>query len=218
VRPKLTRNVKRGNKLTPHEREAVYQTYLALGKSPTRAAKSLGISRPTVYKIVREIEDTRSEVELAKTEELVHASLTNRFHGLASEIIDSINPADLQSGRIETKDKDGNLIAVKEYGPSLMVKVTAAAIATDKIKVLQDYKARISAGGNNNQLLIPSTVDGLLDAIRNKVTSLQFLNVNLRHENPELATRVDNAMVQVAEQESEPVHATDERLDFRNPE
>lgn len=202
----------RGHGLTEPEKWAIYQAKLALG-SQAAAARSLGVSAATVRKVCTDIEATADPKVLQQTREMISAQLTAKLHESTNAIIDSIKPEDLVTGRIETHNAEGKLIGVKEYGPTLLQKATAAAIFTDKMKVLTDFSKAIDQDRREGDLMMPESRDQLLHAIKNRIKSIQVLNVNFREDNPELATRLD-AVAEVATIDAEPESDGDSRLNL----
>lgn len=191
----------------------MYQAYLALGNK-SAAARSLGVSKETMHRVIREIEQNADPKKLQETREMISAQLTNKLHESTNAIIDSIKPEDLESGRIKRHDEEGNLVSVKEYGPSLLQKVTAAAIMTDKMKVLADYSRAIDQDRRSGEILMPESHEQLISAIKSRIKSIQVLNVNFREDNPDLATRIEAVAEVAAVEATEPDE--DPRLDFDN--
>jgi hypothetical protein len=124
-------------------------------------------------------------------------------HGKTHEILESVGPADLESGREFRYDSDGNMIGKVEWGPSLMQKVTAAAILTDKLKAIEETKQAITADGgmDQNGLPLPSTVQESLQLLGRKIKRLRMLDVQFDDKQPDLSQRIQD---QVAAAEAHP--------------
>jgi len=211
-RPKQRKRGKNA-RLTPAEREAFYQTVLAL-KNVAAACRAHGISRPTGDKIIRDMKAVIPIPEQLAMEKKMEVALRERTVGLANTLLDHIKPEDMESGRLPIYDSQGKLVGYKEFGPSLLQKVTSFAITTDKVKVLADLQRAADQDISSGNLLIPDNADQLLKAIQGQVKSLQILQVNMREEAPDLQTRIDTAM-EVDRVEAEDV--TDKPLSFDNP-
>jgi hypothetical protein len=134
------------------------------------------------------------------------------------EILDSIGPDDIESGLIKKYDDEGNLVSAKGYGPSLMQKVTSAAILTDKLKVIEETKQAINKdhGQDAMALPMPQDIESALLAIGDKVKRLRIMDVQFQDKAPELAAKVQDAAHRASlnEQIDEAVY---EELDFDNP-
>jgi len=206
----------RGHGFTIPEREAIYQAYLALG-SKIAVARSLGLGKSTVHKVIREIEANAEPLDLEKAREKMSLHLTGRLHETTNQILDSIKPEDVDSGRIPIRDAEGNLKGYTYFGPSLLQKATTVGIFTDKMKVLADYSRAVATDQASGTLIMPETAAQLISAIRNRVASISVLNVNFKNDNPDLATRLEQVM-EVAAIEETTTNGTDSgRFDFDNP-
>jgi hypothetical protein len=199
----------RGLNLTLPEQEAIYQSYLALGNK-SAVARQFDIHPVTVLKVLRRMNERLSPEEQRERQAAITDQLKGRYYQTTSQIIDSIKPEDLESGRIEVKDSKGEIVGYKEFGPSLVAKATAAGIFTDKIRIISDLERATAQAQQSGELLMPDGVNQLLQAVRGKIQSISVLNVNFREDNPDLATRLDTAM-QVAEVEQAEVGAADGR-------
>ena len=140
-------------------------------------------------------------------------AIVGKVHGKVDQILDSIGPKDLESGYIDTLDTTGKLINRKQWGPSLLQKVTAGAIFADKLPVLAQYEAAISEDHDSGATLLPKDYDALISGIRQKVKSLTVLNVQFAEDNQALTTRTAEVLAE-AEIIKETVEA--EVLDFDN--
>jgi len=212
--PDLTRGKHkgRGHGLTTPEREAIYQSYLALGnKSAT--ARAMGVTPTTVYNVIKAIESTKDPKVIEGQKQAMADTLTERFYESTEQVLDSLTPEDLESGRIPIHNSKGELVGYTHYGPSLSQKAIAAGIFTDKLRVLRDYSRAIAEDNQTGKLLMPESIEQLITAIKHRVTNISVLKVDFREDNPDLATRLD-ALVEV-EQADAPTEDNG-RLDFRN--
>ena len=62
---------------------------------------------------------------------------------------------------------------------------------------------------------MPESVDQLIAGIKNQIQSIQVLNVNFKRDEPDLVTRIEQAMPAEA---AEVLDGVPGELDFRNPE
>jgi len=135
-----------------------------------------------------------------------HAEMSARFTGKAAEIIDSISPEDLQSGRIpiykkakdpETGEETQVFDGYKYWGPRLVEKATAAGIFQDKARVSRDLERTLDESTGSGELLMPQSVEELENAIRQGAKELTFLNVKFQDEDADLATQIDSTLLAV---------------------
>ena len=179
----------------------------------------MGCSDNTVRNVVKAAESDKS-LQSARVTAL--ESVAGQLHGKTVDIIDSIGPEDLESGLIKVFDKEdpSKLKSVKAYGPSLLQKVTSAAILTDKLKVVEETKQCIMADSGaegEGQLMLPSTVQGALKMLGKKVKRLQFIDVQFADKHEDTVSKVQE-VAQKAELHKDIEDADFEDLDFDNPE
>ena len=180
--------------LTEEQKEAVFQTFLLTGNK-TEVARRMNLSEGAVRKHLKLVaQETDPEFQAARRK--ARLELQGKVQAKAHGILDSITPSDLESGRIEVTDDDGNVIRMIEYGPSLMSKVTAHAILVDKTKVIEDMNKAIDGEDKNNALLLPSTIEGLVSGLQGKMKSLAVLKVNFENEQPDLSQRIQEKMAE----------------------
>jgi hypothetical protein len=133
--------------------------------------------------------------------------LAGRAHRAAENVLDSIGPADLESGRIVEKDEDGNVTNVKMWGPSLLQKVTAVGILADKTKTLQDLQEQLAIeAGQADAMPLPADVNQAISQIASKVKRLRLLDVQFEDKQPESLTDKlqDEAIRQAVNETPEP--------------
>lgn len=190
---------KRGAQLTNADKELIVQAYAITGNK-SQVVRMTSFSRPTVQKVLREAESNK-ELQKARTRAL--EDLAGQVHGKTNEILESIGPEDLESGRQLRYNAEGEVVGKVEWGPSLMQKVTAAAILTDKLKAVQETKQIIAAEGGADQagLPLPGTVQESLRLLGNKVKRLRMLDVQFEDKQPDLTERIQ---AQVAAAEAHP--------------
>lgn len=182
----------RGIPLSPKQKEEIYQVYLLTGNK-TETARQCACSTKTVRNVVLHMEES-TDPDFAKFRQGAIREMSGKVHNKANEILEAISPDDLESGRIQVRDNEGNVQRVIEYGPSLMQKVTAMAIAVDKMKVLREIEGGFDEASQEDALLIPQTLDALKSGIRGKLKSLTFLNVRLEDDHPDISQRVQQKM------------------------
>lgn len=198
----------KGTDLTPVDKELIRQTFLILGNK-TRTAEKLHLSRRVVVNVLKEQAET-GELDKARRDSAV--AIAGRIHDKATQILDSITPSDIESGREIRRDADGRVVAVFKWGPSLMEKVTAAAILTDKLKVIREYEKAMIADRKDGFLPMPDDIAALAQGVQAKLKSLTFLNIQFDRDHPGITDRVVEAMQTKAVMDATPAEA--EVLDF----
>lgn len=179
-----------GNK----DKEMIFQAYLMEGTFKG-AARVFGCSPGTVKKIVREFEadDEHKEIRAHTAKRLA-----GRIHVKADKILDSISEDELQTGYIDIKNKDGEVVEKKFFGPSLVAKATAFGILTDKLRVSQDYINALEVDQSEQQTLIPSTVEGLINGIVQTVKSIGVLAPHFQEDHGNLVRDTKDTLEEVA--------------------
>lgn len=211
---KSIKGSRQGKTLTPTQKEMVIQAYAVTGNK-TQVAREMGLSWPTVHRVVREAE---TNLDLQKARVRALDSVAGQVHGKTVEILESIAPHDIESGLIKTYDENGELKTVKSYGPSLMQKVTSAAILTDKLKIIEETKQAITRDNSDgaHALPMPQDIESALLAIGDKVKRLRVMDIQFHEKAPELASRVQDAAHRASLNENIE-EASYEELDFDNP-
>lgn len=208
---------RRGKQITDHQKELVVQAF-ALTGNKSQVGRDLHLSRPTVMKILREAESNR---ELQKARSRALEGLAGQVHGKTTEILESITPSDLESGRELFRNEDGQVIRKVEWGPSLLQKVTAAAILTDKVRVIEETKKvlEVDPGASQTGLPLPGTIQASLQLLSAKIKRIKVLDIQFESKQPELSERLQ-ATVAAAELHPEVDEADYEEIslsDFDNP-
>lgn len=213
-RKERPRGTNTGRALTPLQKESIVQTYAICGNK-REVARQLRLSYPTVLNVLKAAEGNK-ELQVARKRAL--EDMAGRVHLKTHEILESVGPKDLESGLIKKYDDEGNLVHVKGYGPSLMQKVTSAAILTDKMKVLQETKAALEQDRayDPNALPLPQDVAAAVKQIGDRVKRLQVLDIQFADRNPEVADKVQEVAHKVSLDERIE-DAEFEDLDFDNP-
>lgn len=207
----------KGRAVTQFQKEMIVQAFALCGNK-SEVARQMGCSDNTVRNVIRlaESDKTLQKARLSALEDVA-----GQVHGKTNEIIQSIGPQDLESGLIKTYEKDDptKLKAVKAYGPSLLQKVTSAAILVDKIKAVEETKALITAGGEGEgeQLMLPQDIQGALKVLGPKIKRIRMLDVQFNTTHEETANRVQEVALK-AELSKDIDEADYEDLDFDNPE
>lgn len=212
---RMAKGENRGRALTQLQRETIVQAYAITGNK-AQVARDLHISYPSIIKVLREAESDRT---LQEARRRALDDVAGRVHGKTVEILDSIGPQDIESGLIKTFDAEtGELKAVKAYGPSLMQKVTSAAILTDKLKVIEDTKAALSEDSSKdpNAMPLPQDMQTALRMISERVKRLRIIDVQLADNNPELVSQLQDVAHRASLNDN--IEEADyEELDFDNP-
>ena len=191
---------KRGKQITTTQKELVVQAF-ALTGNKSQVCRDLNLSRPSVIKILKEAE-TNKELQKARTRAL--DALAGQVHGKTNEIINSISPVDLESGLQLRRNADGEVVDKVAWGPSLLQKVTAAAILTDKIKIIEETKAAINAdagSGHDCGMPLPGTVQESLRLLGRKVKRIKAFDIQFEANQPDMSQRIQDT---VAEAEVHP--------------
>lgn len=201
----------RGRALDQFQQEMIVQAYAMTGNK-SEVARRMKLSYPTVNRILKKAE---TDPVLLKARADVMSHLGGKVYKKTEEILDSIGAQDIESGHIKKYDEEGNLESVRSYGPSLMQKVTSAAILSDKLRVLHDTKRAIldDGGAQPGALPLPGNVQDALKLIGEKVKRLRVIDVQLHDKVPDLATKVQDIAVRA----SNISDADFEELDFDNP-
>lgn len=186
---------RRGVKPTPVDKEIVLQTYAATG-TIAETTRRTEWSRPTVKRILLEAQNSESALQDARAK--AAATLAARIHIKAEDLLDSITPEDIESGRIPKYDKDGKLAGYQYYGPNLVQKATAFGIITDKANVVQQYEKALSADHSSGQLLMPADIEGLQNAVTGKLQELKMLHIRFADDNKDLVQRTEEVIAESA--------------------
>jgi hypothetical protein len=201
-----------GKSMTDTDREVIRQTYLVL-QNKAEVARQLGWSLGSIDKALKIQKAEDPQVKEARVKSA--KAIAGKIHHKVNMILDSITPEDLISGYDEVADQHGNIRHIL-YGPSLMQKVTAGAIMTDKLKVVRDYELALDDDRASGYLPLPGTLSGLITGIRGKIKQLSALNIQFEHDNPDLSQKIQDTLTQaVVLEEISPENA--EVLDFDNP-
>jgi hypothetical protein len=180
----------KGRAVTQFQKEMIIQAFALCGNK-SEVARQMGCSDNTVRNVIKAAE---SDKTLQKARLSALEDVAGQVHGKTNEIIQSIGPQDLESGLIKTFDKDDptKLKAVKAYGPSLLQKVTSAAILVDKIKAVEETKSLITAesADGNDQLLMPGDVQSALQALGKKIKRLRILDVQFANKHEDTVSKV----------------------------
>lgn len=204
----------RGRPLTALQKESIVQTY-ALSGNKREVARQLGVSYPTVLRVLKEAEN---DTQLQKARARAMEDLAGKVQAKTNEVLESITPEDMESGLIKKYDDDGNLVSVRGYGPSLMQKVTSAAILTDKMKVIQETKQVLEADRSQDPhaLPLPGDVQAAIRQIGERVKRLQILDIQFADKNPEVTTKLQDIAARASLDER--IEDADfQELDFDNP-
>lgn len=209
----IPRGTQAGVPVGPELQEQIVQTF-ALISNKAETARRCGVTEKTVSKYINKVQPAAILEERAKA----LRELSGTAHIKAKDILDSIKPDDLDSGRFEIKNAKGEIVGYKYYGPSLMQKVTSAAIAIDKVKVLSETESILKDGRASGELIVPGDIRALIHGIRGKIKGLSILDVRFAEENPDLSQRIQDKLAE-AEAVANATPATGEvsDFDFDNP-
>ncbi len=168
----------------------------ALTENRAEACRRMGIARGTMDSIIKAA--TNKEIETAR--QITSQQLEGKIHEKAEMILDSIGPDDLKKA-------------------NLMQKTTAFAICADK-KVALSTLIRINrqeSAENRAERLIPQDINGLISAIKNKVSSIDVLRVQFRDSAAEELTAKATKLLEDAAQAELAQPITVEILDLDRP-
>lgn len=206
-RPKRkVRGLQSGKAVSPKQKEQMLQLYGVEGNY-TEVARLMRLSVSTVTKYIKQML-ADPDPQIAAARQRTARQLAGKVSRKANEVIDSITPEDMESGLIKNHDDDGKLTSARSYGPSLMAKVTASAILTDKMKVLAELEEMLGSEQAENRLLTPGDIGSLVSGIRTKIKSMQFLNVQFEKDHPDLSQRAQAIL-----EEAEVIEATEVAVD-----
>ena len=183
---------RQGKPLSPTEKEWIRQTFL-ITQNKAETARKCGITPVTVDRVLKKLA-TETDVSIREATRQSTIAITGKVHHHVDEILESIRPGDLESGKMDKRDAEGKKIGEYTWGPSLMQKVTAAAILTDKLPVLAQYQQAVSEDVASGGLMMPGDVSALMSGIKSKLKSLTVLNVQFADDNPGLSQKVQDAM------------------------
>ena len=200
-----------GRQLSPAKVEAIIQTY-AVTNNVRDTANRHHITEKTAHKYIKLA--VPSEVLAARQKAI--RELAGKTHITALNIIESISPEDLVSGRIPIRGTGNEIVGYRHYGPTLMQKVTSAAILTDKLEVLQNIEAALKDGQAQGELILPGDVKTLVQGIRSQVKRLTILDIQFNDKNKDLSKRVQEKLEEV-EALADVQPAEYEELNFDNP-
>jgi hypothetical protein len=200
-----------GRELSPAQQENIVQTF-AVTNNVRETARQCRISEATAHKYIKKAVPS----EIMAYRQKAMRELAGKAHKKAVQIIDSITPEDLESGRLPIRDTQGEIVGYRQFGPTLMQKVTSAAILTDKLEVLLRVEEALKEGQSQGELLIPSDVKALVHGIRGRIKRLRVLDVQFEEKNKDLSQRVQDKLEEV-EALANAQEADAEVLDFDNP-
>jgi hypothetical protein len=207
-----------GKSIDPAMRECIRQSFLVLG-SKAEVARQFKITEYSVAKILKEgLNDKENREQRLKSA----AAIAGKVHGKVHKILDSIDDKDLDSGYIESEDRNGVKRKIA-YGPSLLQKTTAGAIWTDKLKILADYEKALAEDTATGHLPLPNEVGALVSGIRSKIKQISVLNVQFEQENPDLSQKAQDMLAQAeiiaaaGPVEAEIIDSSERSYDFDNP-
>lgn len=199
-----------GVAVSPRQKEQMMQLYAVEGNF-TEVARHMDLSTACVTKHIKAMLASEDPSVLEARRKTI-TQLAGKVQSKTNEIIDAIQPHDMESGVIRQYNDKGELTRVQAYGPSLMQKVTAAAILTDKMRVLRDVEVAMQSTKAEGGALMPAELSGLLSGIRGKLKSLSILNVQFADENKDLVQRAQQRLEEaevLAANEVEVIDLTD---------
>ena len=203
--------------LTATDRESIYQTFL-LTRNKAETARIHNRSPLTVSRAIKEIEKDNALVagEHKEARASVAEIMQGRVLKKSSEVLDSIVADDLANG-VHTEityDDNNNIVHKRMYGARGLEKSTMFGILTDKLSVHAKFVNDLRGAEASGSLLMPTDRDSLMEAISGKINSIEVLKISLKDEVPELATRVEAAVIAKEEMDDPTVISLD---DFDNP-
>lgn len=188
----LPRGSQAGKAVSPKQKEVMLQLY-AIEGNYTEVARRMKLSTNCVTRHLKAML-AQPDPEVAQARQRAARELAGKVHSTANRIIDSIGEQDIESGQIKLYDKEGKLTRVVNYGPSLMQKVTASAILTDKLKVLREVEIALGSESNENRMMLPQDVQNLVSGIQTKLKGLTFLNMRFEEDEPDISQRAQKVL------------------------
>lgn len=208
--PKGTRQ---GSPLSDMEKEMLIQAYAVCGNQRA-VARNMGVGVKTVYNVLKE---ARTNTQLQKARARAVEELAGKAHSKSLEMLESITPADMESGLIDIHDQHGNLVQRRQYGPSLLQKVTSVAIMVDKQAVLANMQRDLEdIGQTTSGIPLPGDVQGAIKRIGQQVKRLRILDVQFESKAPDTAQKVQD-MALKADVDFENAEEAEFEIDLDNP-
>ncbi len=200
-----------GLQLSNKKREKMLQLWVVT-QNKREVARLMSLAESTVHKHIKEMLNS-TDPDIIKARKRVMVNLAGKTTKKANMILDSITEEDLESGLIKTFDGNDKLVRVQAWGPSLLQKVTAGAIMTDKIGIINAAEQALGGGTAEGEALMPASFEGLLGSVKHKIKELTMLNVKFEDEHKDLSQRVQDAIVEAEIVEEVKSHVVVENLD-----
>lgn len=186
-----------GRPLTDMQKEMILQAF-ALTGSKRETARQIGVSEATVYNVLKAADNSPAELRAARA--AATEQLAGKVHAKTAEILESITPEDMESGRIPMYDENGALTGMKSWGPTLLQKVTAVAVLSDKTRVLSELREglRNATDAQKVGMPAPQDLDAALQQIATKVQRLRILDVQFANNisgDDDLTQKLQDAVI-----------------------
>jgi len=170
---------KRGQPLTPIQKELILQVYFTRG-TLAATAREVGCAVMTVKRVVDE----------ANNNPLLYAGraraldqLAGQVHNVAEQVVNSIKPEELETSFHEKYGVRGNFTGWATRGPSLKDKAFTISVLTDKLKILQAARQELvnpidpQLDESQRILMFPKSVEEARHLIAQKVKRLRILDM-----------------------------------------
>ena len=208
------KGMRQGSPLSDMEREMLIQQYAVCGNQ-RQVARNMGIGVKTVYNVLKE---ARTNTKLQKARAQAVEELAGKAHSKSLEMLDSITPADMESGLIDIHDHDGNLVARRQYGPSLLQKTTSLAIMVDKQAVLASMQRDLEETSLDVAgIPLPQDVNAAIKRIGTQLKRIRVLDLQFDTKQTDTAQHVQQVAQKVGLDLENATEAEVEEFDLDNP-
>ena len=211
---KAPKGTRQGAPLSDMEREMLVQQYAVCGNQ-RMVARNMGIGVKTVYNVLKE---ARTNTKLQKARAQAVEELAGKAHSKSLEMLESITPADMESGLIDIHDQHGNLVQRRQYGPSLLQKTTSLAIMVDKQAVLASMQRDLEETSVDVAgIPLPQDVNAAIKRIGTQLKRIRVLDLHFDTKQTDTAQRVQEVAQKVGLDLENATEAEVEELDLDNP-
>ena len=160
-----------GKKISPSDLEAARQLYAVYG-SKREVARKMGMCEKTVGKILNDV--SSAEFDKARAESALETA--GRVQAVVHRVIDKVDDAKIDRA-------------------SLPQAFIAIGIGIDKIERLQQHARALRDQRQDVGLFTPQSIQALISSVKGKVNQLTILGIKIEQQAPELAERLQEAML-----------------------
>jgi hypothetical protein len=187
-----------GKTISPSDQEAIRQLYAVYGNK-REVARKMGVCEKTVHTILGAISD--AEHDKARAESALETA--GRVQAVVHRVIDKVDDSKIERA-------------------SLPQAFVAIGIGIDKIERLQLHAKALRNQDGHSGLLTPQSINALISSVKGQVNQLTVLGIRIEQQSPELAERLQEAMLiaEAGETDAEIVETVETEpappLDFYN--